>query len=130
MLDDLGQKWKHTPDQGELATYKSNCNKLVPKPVVQVKTDWRAGSAKQAVEIGGAAGTGDYPGFDKSWDHWLAASNPNASELGSAAKADKPKKQAPQQQMVPGAAHARPALRSGGGRPPATAPVAAVALVP
>jgi hypothetical protein len=127
MLGDLGQKWKHTTDQGELAADKSNCSKLVPKPVVQVKTDWRAGSVKQAVEIGGAAGTGDYPGFDRSWDHWI---NPNDSKLGSAARSYKSKKQAPQQQMAPAAAHARSAWRSGGGRPPATAPVAAVALVP
>ena len=126
MLDDMGQKWKHTPDQfetnrlfararnpdddslaagpgifnlfkrqvnayGELAAYKRDCSKLVPKPVVQVKTDCRAGSAD---------------------------------------KAAKTKKQAPQQQMTPAAAHARPAMGRGGGRPPATAPIAAVAVVP
>jgi hypothetical protein len=38
-------------------------------------------TAKSAAEIGEAAGTGDYPKFDKSWDYWLAASNPNASKL-------------------------------------------------
>ena len=126
MLDDMGQKWKHTTDQfetkrlfararnpdddsltvgpgifnlfkrqvnayGELAAYKHDCNKLVPKPVVQVKTNWRTGN-----------------------------------DVRSA----KPKKQAPQQQMAPAVAHARPAMGRGGGRPPATAPVAAVAALP
>lgn len=38
-------------------------------------------TAKSAAEIGEPAGTGDYPKFDKSWDYWLAASNPNASKL-------------------------------------------------
>ena len=38
-------------------------------------------TAKSAAEIGEAAGTGGYPGLDKSWDHWLTASNPNASKL-------------------------------------------------
>ena len=43
---------------------------------------------KSAVEIGEAAGTGDYPGFDKCWDHWLAPSNPNASALSDHEKAN------------------------------------------
>ncbi len=38
-------------------------------------------TAKSAAEIGEATGTGDYPKFDKSWDYWLAVSNPNASKL-------------------------------------------------
>jgi hypothetical protein len=38
-------------------------------------------TAKSAAEIGEAAGTGDYPKFDTSWDYWLAASNPNESKL-------------------------------------------------
>jgi len=128
MLDDYGQKWFHTPEQfetnrlfarvrnpdleaiaggpgifnvfkrqvnayGQLAAYKSACSKLVPKAVVQPKTDWRTGSA--------------------------------------VAKA-KPKRQQPPQQMTV-AAPGRPNVGrgSGGGhRSPATAPVAAVAVVP
>ena len=35
---------------GELASYKRDYNKLVPKPVVQVKTDWRAGSAARTAK--------------------------------------------------------------------------------
>ena len=85
MLDDMGQKWKHTPDQfetnrlfasdrnpddeslavgpgifnlfkrqvnayGELAAYKRDCGKLVPKTVVQVKTDCRAGSVSRTAK--------------------------------------------------------------------------------
>ena len=38
-------------------------------------------TSKSAAEIGEAAGTGDYPKFDKIWDYWLAVSNPNASKL-------------------------------------------------
>jgi hypothetical protein len=44
-------------------------------------------TAKSTAEIGEAAGTGDYPGFDKSWDHCLAVSNPNASKLSDHEKA-------------------------------------------
>ena len=44
-------------------------------------------TSKSAAEIGEAAGTGDYPGFDKSWDHWLEVSNPNASKLSDHEKA-------------------------------------------
>jgi hypothetical protein len=78
---------------GQLAAYKSACNKLVPKPVAAPKTDWRAGSA--------------------------------------ASKA-KPKRQQPPQQME-AAVPARPQAGCGSGgehRPPATASVAAVAVVP
>jgi len=45
-------------------------------------------TAKSAAEIGEAAGTGGYPGFDKSWDHWLAPSNPNTSKLSDHEKAN------------------------------------------
>ena len=45
-------------------------------------------TAKSAAEIGETSGTGDYPGFDKSWDHWLAPSNPNASKLSDHEKAN------------------------------------------
>jgi hypothetical protein len=38
-------------------------------------------TAKSATEIGEVVGTGDYPKVDKSWDYWLAVSNPNASKL-------------------------------------------------
>ena len=127
MLDDMGQKWKHTPDQfetnrlfarvrnpdddslgagpgifnlfkrqvnayGELAAYKHDCNKLVPKPVVQVKTNW---------------------------------------STGNDVRSPKPKKQAPQQQMAAAAAPERPAMgRGGDNHPPASAPAVAVAVVP
>ena len=128
MLDDYGQKWFHTIEQfetnrlfararnpelesiaagpgifnvfkrqvnayGQLAAYKSACNKLVPKAVAPPKTDWRSGSA---------------------------------------ASKDKPKRQQVPQQMA-AAAPARPQAGRGHGgapRPPATAPVAAVAIVP
>jgi hypothetical protein len=51
---------------------------------------------------------------------------------GSAARAAKPKKQVPQQQMVAASAPARPQTGRGHGghRPPASAPVAAVAVPP
>jgi hypothetical protein len=51
---------------------------------------------------------------------------------GSAARAAKPKKQAPQQQMTAALAPARPqsGRGNGGHRPPATVPVAAVAAIP
>jgi hypothetical protein len=98
MLGDLGQKWQHTPDQGELAAYqiaahKSACSKLVPKAVVHPKTVWCA--------------------------------------VSSVARAN-PKRQQPPQQMAAAApARSNAGRGSGGGqRPPATAPVAAVAVLP
>jgi hypothetical protein len=45
-------------------------------------------TGKSAAEIGETAGTGDYPGFDKSWDHWLTVSNPNVSKLSDHEKAN------------------------------------------
>ena len=35
---------------GELAAYKRDCGKLVPKSLVQVKTDWRAGIAARTAK--------------------------------------------------------------------------------
>jgi hypothetical protein len=45
-------------------------------------------TTKSTVEIGESVGTGAYPGFDKDWDHWLTASNPNVSELSDHEKAN------------------------------------------
>jgi hypothetical protein len=45
-------------------------------------------TAKSASEIGEAVGTGDHPGFDKSWDHWFVVSNPNESKLSDHEKAN------------------------------------------
>jgi hypothetical protein len=33
-------------------------------------------------------GTGDYPGFDRSWDHWCQSSNPNDSILSDHEKSN------------------------------------------
>ena len=45
-------------------------------------------TVKSASEIGEAVGTGDYPGFEKSWDHRLEPSNPNASKLSDHEKSN------------------------------------------
>jgi hypothetical protein len=42
---------------------------------------FESATAKSAAEIGEATGTGDYQGFDKSWDFWLTASHPNSVKL-------------------------------------------------
>ena len=43
---------------------------------------------KDEAEIGETVGTGDYPGLDKSWDHWLTPSNPNAAKLSDFEKSN------------------------------------------
>jgi len=42
---------------------------------------FESATAKSAAEIGEATGTGDYQGFDKSWDFWLTSSHPNSVKL-------------------------------------------------
>ena len=49
---------------------------------------FESSTAKSAAEIGEAAGTGDYPGLDKSWDFWLAASHLNSVKLSEHEKAN------------------------------------------
>ena len=48
----------------------------------------RLGDRQGSPEIREAAGTGDYQGFDRNWDHWLATSNPNDSKLSDHEKAN------------------------------------------
>jgi hypothetical protein len=49
---------------------------------------FESATTKSAAEIGEASGTGDYQGFDKSWDYWLAASHPNVSKISDHEKAN------------------------------------------
>jgi hypothetical protein len=48
---------------------------------------FESSTAKSAAEIGEAVGTGNYPGFDKSWDFWLADVHPNSVKLSEHEKA-------------------------------------------
>ena len=43
---------------------------------------------KSATEIGEAAGTGNYQGFDKNWDFWLSDAHPNSVKLSEHEKAN------------------------------------------
>jgi len=49
---------------------------------------FESSTAKSAAEIGEAAGTGDFPGLDKSWDFWLAPAHPNSVKLSEHEKAN------------------------------------------
>jgi hypothetical protein len=49
---------------------------------------FESSTAKSAAEIGEAAGTGDFPGLDKSWEFWLAPSHPNSVKLSEHEKAN------------------------------------------
>jgi hypothetical protein len=49
---------------------------------------FESATAKSAAEIGEAAGTGNYPGFDKSWDFWLSDVHPNSGKLSEHEKAN------------------------------------------
>ncbi len=42
---------------------------------------FESATVKSTPDIGEEAGTGDYPGFDKRWDHWIGVSNPDESKL-------------------------------------------------
>ena len=127
-LDDFGQKWKHTAAQFEL--------------------NRKFARAHNPDDESMAAGPGIYDNYKRQVNAYGETSvykrdcgqlvpKPAASTKidwreGSAARAAKPKKQVPQQQMAAASAPARPQAGRGHGghRPPATAPVAAVAIVP
>jgi hypothetical protein len=49
---------------------------------------FESSTAKSAAEIGEAVGTGNYPGFDKSWDFWLSDVHPNSVKLSEHEKAN------------------------------------------
>jgi hypothetical protein len=127
-LDDFGQKWKHTAAQFEL--------------------NRKFARAHNPDDESMAAGPGIYDNYKRQVNAYGETSvykrdcgqlvpKPAASTKidwreGSAARAAKPKKQVPQQQMAAASAPARPQAGRGHGghRPPASAPVAAVAIVP
>jgi len=127
-LDDFGQKWKNSPAQFEL--------------------NRKFARSHNPDDDSMAAGPGIYDNYKRQVNAYgetsvykrdcgqlvpkpVAAIKTDWSE-GSAARAAKPKKQAPQQQMAATAAPSRPSAGrgSGGNRPPATAPSVAVAVLP
>jgi hypothetical protein len=68
-----------------------NIKSLVPRISVQTFTKtlfFDSVTVKTAAEIGESVGTGDYPGFDRNWDHWCQSSNPNASKLSDHEKSN------------------------------------------
>ena len=128
-LDDFGQKWKHTAAQFEL--------------------NRRFARSHNPDDESMAAGPGIYDNYKRQVNAYgetsvykrdcgqlvpkpAAATRTDCRE-GSAVRAAKPKKHVPQQQMAMASAPTRPegaGRGNGGHRPPATAPVAAVAIVP
>ncbi len=128
-LDDFGQKWKHSAAQFEL--------------------NRKFARSHNPDDDSMAAGPGIYDNYKRQVNAYgetsvykrdcgqlvpkpVAANKTDWSE-GSATRAAKPKKQAPQQQMAAAAAPSRPSAGrgSGGGpRPPASAPSVAVAVLP
>lgn len=127
-LDDFGQKWKHN--------------------AVQFELNRRFARAHNPDDESMAAGPGIYDNYKRQVNAYgetsvykrdcgqlvpkPAVANKTDWRDGSAARAAKPKKQAPQQQMAAALAPARPqsGRGNGGHRPPATVPVAAVAAIP
>ena len=127
-LDDFGQKWKHN--------------------AVQFELNRRFARAHNPDDESMAAGPGIYDNYKRQVNAYgetsvykrdcgqlvpkPAVANKTDWRDASAARAAKPKKQAPQQQMAAALAPARPqsGRGNGGHRPPATVPVAAVAAIP
>jgi hypothetical protein len=94
-MDECRNETPLTPGQQEVKRHNDrmlNINTLVPRLSVQTFTKvidddkrssalgqsvkellstvfFDSANAKSATEIGEATGTGDYPGFDKTWDH-------------------------------------------------------------
>jgi hypothetical protein len=129
VLDDFGQKWKHTPAQFDL-NRKFARARAQPRRRKHGCRSRYYDSYKRQVNAYGL--TSVY----KRDSGQLVPKPADATKIdwreGSATRVSKPKKQVPQQQMAAASAPVNPQAGRGHGghHPPATAPVAAVVVLP